>query len=100
MTLFTCYTECMNTLLLISTLALGGIWSAVLLLICFLCVHLIKLAKIGFDTVQNPPEDNEEEKKISDGEKPSDSKPVYCFIERKQKGKTTVYTKPKRLHFK
>lgn len=90
----------MNTLLLISTLALGGIWCGLLLLFCFFVVHLIKLAKIGFDVTKNPPPVEQKKEKISDGQKPSDTKPVYCIVERRKQGNTTVYKKPKRLHFK
>lgn len=90
----------MDTLFLISTLALGGIWCIVLVVVCFIGVHLVKLAKIGFDVTKDPPKQPTNKEKISDGQKPSDTKPVYCFVERRKQGKTTVYSKPKRLRFK
>ena len=87
----------MNTLLLLSTLVVGGIWCALFLLFAFIGVHLIKLAKIGFDTTKNPPTPPNEHKKEPDGKNPSDTRHSYCFVARKKHGKTTVY---KRLHFK
>jgi len=62
----------MNTFYLLNTVFLGGFFLALLFVFCFFTVHLIKLAKRGYEetvrTKQEPPPpaqkpENEREKK-------------------------------------
>ena len=62
---------------------LGLLWLILLFLLCFFGVHLVKLAKIGFDYTKNKPSLQENEQKNSpDEKKPSEQKAVYYVVNR------------------
>ncbi len=79
---------------LLSVQGQGALYAAVLLLICIVIVHTIKLARVGWRTLgkklpPNPPPKEKEE-----------SEPVYFLVERKKKRPKTEYSEPKRIKFK
>ncbi len=64
---------------------LGFLWLILLFLLCFVCVHLIKLAKIGFDYTQGKTQLKEPKQKNNpDAEKASGKQPVYYVVSRKR----------------
>ena len=92
------YTVGMNCLL--STAALGVVWLTLLFGACFLCVHILKLAKLGREyqkerqlKAQTPPEPQKTAPPANEGE------PVYYIVEKKRRSKSS-FTEPKRIHFK
>ncbi len=78
---------------LLSVQGNGAIYTAILLLICILVVHFIKLARVGYRTLgkklppQKPP-------------KKKASEPVYFLVERKKTRSKPEYSEPKRISFK
>ncbi len=93
----------MNTLLLSSVF--GIFWLILLFLLCFVGVHVLRLARMGQayrkeqrqpptpsqspQPTQEPPPKKEE----------SEKEPVYYIVERKKRVKST-FTQPKQIHFK
>lgn len=91
--------------LLLSAFPLGFISLIVMFLLCFGGVHIIKLAKLGWDSR------NHEKPKNTPVSKPADSikekapasqpqEPVYYIVERKKKRPKTSYGEPKEIRFK
>ena len=91
------YTTRMNTLL--SSAALGVVWLTLLFGSCFLCVHIIKLARLGrqYQKQQQTPKKTEQPEKIAPP--PKEGEPVYYIVEKKRRNKTS-YGEPKRIQFK
>ena len=87
--------------LLLSLPAQGFLWIIFLFAFCFLCVHLLKLAKLGTDTLRKTPppapEKKEEEKKTP-AEQPQE--PVYYIVEKKTRRPKSSYSEPKQIKFK
>jgi len=62
-------------------------------LVCFILVHLIKLACIGIKSLKKPAQSAEEKKPTPKPE------PVYYIVEKKRARKST-YSEPKEIKFK
>ena len=80
---------------LLSVQGRGAVYLIFLFLLCVLLVHLFKLARIGYRTLEKklPPE----EPKSS----PPSPEPVYFLVERKKKRKTPAsYETPKEIQFR
>ena len=84
--------------------ALGIVWASLLFILCFLFVHIAKLASLGwkYRKTQNTPEKPTApapapEKKAPAEEKPQE--PVYYIVEKKRRAKTT-FSEPKQIRFK
>lgn len=94
----------MSIFLLTSSAVLGAVWCGVLLLVCFVCVHLVKLAKIGFDVTKKETKEQTEQPKNEhlqpqnhpNGKTPSGQRSVYYFVKQKRKDGQTVYRRSKR----
>lgn len=91
------YTVSMNTLL--TAPAVGGFALVGLLLLCFLLVHILRLAEIGWKhknerpTTQPPPEKKPEP--------PQRAEPIYYIVEKKRKPRPKPnYSEPKEIKFK
>lgn len=67
--------------------------------ICFILVHLIKLAYIGLITLKKKPEPPKTEKPAPKPEKKPESQPVYYIVEKKRSRKST-YSAPQEIEFK
>ena len=100
----------------------GAFWLIFLFVVCFLGVHLVRLAKIGWkyqkdrnDTNRppqpsertredsssragNPPDAPQPEKKDEPAKGPPE--PVYYIVERKRKRTRDSYSPPKEIKFK
>ncbi len=73
---------------------LGAVYSAILLFLCFLGVHIFKLARIGYRAGKKlPPE------KPKPPEEKKEAEPVYYIVEKKKKRAKTSYSEPKRITF-
>lgn len=74
--------------------ATGLLYTLLLFLCCFGAVHLVKLAKIGRDSLKPARKEDEKEEKPTK-EKP---KPVYYIVEKKRARKSS-YTQPREITF-
>lgn len=98
----------MSIFLLTSSAVLGAVWCVVLFLVCFVCVHLVKLAKIGFDVTkkqtkkpsEQPPNEHTNSQNHPDGKTPSGQRSVYYFVKQKRRDGQTVYRRSKGLRYK
>lgn len=95
----------MNTYFLKNLLAVspivGLVWIALLFGFCFLGVHILKLAHIGWNapkTQEKPQETNEEKKE--EKKAPAKEEPIYYIVERKTRRAKSTYTEPKEIRFK
>lgn len=95
----------MNTFYLLNTIAVGGIFLVLLFGFCFFTVHLLKLAKRGYDETvrakKSPPPTTQ--KGESEQEKKPEQKtpePVYYIVEKKKKPPKSSYSEPKEFRFK
>lgn len=94
------YTFPMQTLLLSS--AFGIFWLILLFALCFVGVHVLRLARIGQSyrkqerTVQKDEPVKEEPKQEAP---PATSEPVYYIVERKKRVKSS-FGEPKQIRFK
>jgi hypothetical protein len=86
--------------LLLSLPAQGFLWIIFLFAFCFLCVHLLKLAKLGTDTLRKtpPPAPEKKEEKKTPAEQPQE--PVYYIVEKKTRRPKSSYSEPKQIKFK
>ena len=94
------YTFPMNNLLLSS--AVGIFWLVFLFALCFLGIHVAKLARLGMSwrkqQRQTPPKP-ESEKKPPPEKKSDGAEPVYYIVERKKRTKSS-FGEPKQIKFK
>ena len=103
MTIETCYTVRMNTLLL-SLPVKGLLWTILLFLICFIGTHVLLLARLGWELQQrNTPTQSEKtgektEEKKAPPEKQTE--PIYYIVERKTRRAKPAYGEPKQINFK
>lgn len=112
MTVQTRYTFPMNTLFfayllihkiplfLLSARAVGGAFCLIFLFsFCFVCVHILKCAKIGFfqsrKTPDAPPKKEEKEKAPAPPQEP-----IYYIVEKKRTRAKPKYGEPKEIRFK
>ena len=90
--------------LLISLPMQGFLWILFLFAFSFFCVHLLKLARLGADTLrQTPsstPEEKEEEKEEEKAPAPQPQEPVYYIVEKKTRRPKSSYSEPKQIKFK
>ena len=87
----------MNTLLVSS--ALGFVWLTLLFGLCFLAVHVVRLAQFGRryqQEKQMPPKPQPTQEKAPPKQ---EGEPVYYIVEKKRRNKTS-YGEPKRIQFK
>lgn len=92
-----------KTLQLLSVNAVGGAGLLVcLFLFCFLCVHIVVLTKLGWDTqtkkVSNAPPPKEEKK--APETKTTPPEPIYYIVEKKRGKTRSKYSEPKEFRFK
>ena len=75
----------------------GFLLVALLFTICFVGVHLLIFARIGWEFQHQKPEEKpqEEEKKP-----PQEREPIYYIVERKTKRAKNSYGEPKQINFK
>ena len=81
----------------------GMLFTILLFLVCFVGIHVIILARLGWEyqshkekAVKKPVEKPKEEEKKPLVEK----EPIYYIVERKTKRAKTSYGEPKQIHFK
>lgn len=85
---------------LLSGGAVGFLLSILLFGICFLGTHLFKLAKYGWEKVQEPPNKQTPPQKPQEKAPAKEQEPIYYVIERKRKKPKTTYSEPKQITFK
>ena len=101
-TMRTLYTYGMNIL---TAFPVKGFFCTLLLfLFCIVGVHLLLLARVGWDHQQNsatPDKTKTEETQKEDEKKPSlEREPIYYIVERKTKRAKASYGEPKQINFK
>lgn len=69
---------------------IGVLYLFLTFLICFILVHVVKLAIMGLNSMKKPPETEEKP--------PPKSEPVYYIVEKKRTKKS--YSNPKEIEFK
>ena len=93
-----------TTNLLLSRGVLGLFWSVFLFALCFACIHIAKLARLGAlyrkSTSQKPPEPPNPPEKEKEKAPASAQEPVYYIVERKKKRAKPQYGEPKEIRFK
>ena len=77
-------------------MVIGLLYLFLTFVVCFILVHLIKLAYIGLKSVRKKPEPPPEPKPEKPEPKPE---PVYYIVEKKRTKKST-YSEPKEIKFK
>lgn len=71
---------------------LGCLYAGLILFGCFVFVHVLKLARIGYRAKKSlPPERPKPE--------PKTEEPVYYIVEKKKKRAKASYSEPKRISF-
>ena len=75
---------------------IGLLYLFLTFIVCFILVHIIKLAYIGLLSVRKKPEPPPEPKPEKPQPKPE---PVYYIVEKKRAKKST-YSEPKEIKFK
>ncbi len=76
--------------------AIGILYLAILFVACFVFVHMVKLAVIGFKSVRK----KSEEKPQPEPEKKKEPQPVYYIVEKKRARSKATYSKPREIKFK
>ncbi len=72
---------------------LGGLYALLILIGCFLAVHIFLLARYGYRARKNLPKEKPE--------RPAPTpEPVYYIVEKKKKRARSTYSAPKRISFK
>ena len=102
MTKQTPYTVHMNTLFLMSMPVKGLLFSLLLLLLCFFGIHLVILARYGWEYSQTAPNTQVEPKKEEEKKAPAEKmqEPIYYIVERKTRRAKSTYGEPKQIDFK
>ncbi len=77
-------------------MAIGILYLFLTFVICFILVHLVKLAYLGLKSVRKKSEPPKEEPKPEP--KPKQPEPVYYIVEKKRAKKS--YSAPKEIQFK
>ncbi|MDE6868627.1 MAG: hypothetical protein K2J83_05770 [Clostridia bacterium] len=77
-------------------MAIGILYLFLTFVICFILVHVVKLAYIGLKSVRKKPEAPKE--KPAPEPKPKKPEPVYYIVEKKKAKKS--YSAPKEIQFK
>ena len=78
---------------LLSVQSQGFWWCILIVLICTIIVHAVKLAIVGYRSLHKkpPPQPPKQPEK--------EPEPVYYLVERKKKRAKAEYSEPKRIHF-
>ena len=71
---------------------LGGFYLCLLLFLCFVLVHIFKLARIGYRAGKRLPREKPKPE-------PKTPEPVYYIVEKKKKRAKASYSEPKRISF-
>lgn len=77
-------------------MAIGILYLFLTFVICFILVHVVKLAYIGLKSVRRKPEPPKEKPEAE--QKPKKPEPVYYIVEKKRAKKS--YSAPKEIQFK
>lgn len=87
----------------------GMLWSILLFAVCFIGVHVAKLARLGVEYTKTPKKTESEKKesptqkeqeKTSEKKAPTQpSEPIYYIVERKQRRSKPKYGEPKEIRF-
>ena len=95
--------------LLITVALQGGIWTIFLFLFCFVGVHVVKLARYGWEYQNsqqnkenaniNEPKPEEQTDKKKAPEQACAQEPIYYIVERKQRRSKPRYSEPKEIRF-
>ena len=75
---------------------IGVLYLFLTFVVCFILVHIIKLAYIGLISLKRKPEPPKAEPKP---EKKSEPEPVYYIVEKKRSRKSS-YSTPREIEFK
>ena len=87
--------------LLLASPLVGFLWVALLFGFCFLGVHILKLAKIGWDAPKTQAEEPPKAEKHEEKKAPATTQePIYYIVERKTRRAKSSYTEPKEIRFK
>ena len=89
--------------LLLATPVSGVIWLLLLFVFCFLGVHILRLAKFGWDSQKRKPPTPQKEtppEKKAPAPPSTAQEPVYYIVEKKKKRPKTSYGEPKEFRFK
>ncbi len=78
---------------------LGAIYTVILLGVCFLIIHALRLAAVGYRAMRKRDSDKGR-RNASPSETEEKGEPVYYIVERKKKRLKTEYSDPKRFTFK
>ena len=79
-------------------MAIGILYLFLTFVICFILVHLVRLAYLGLKSVRRKAEPPKEKEKPAPEPKPKKPEPVYYIVEKKRAKKS--YSAPKEIQFK
>ena len=105
MTIYFLYTFSMNNSLLSVSPFLGLLWLVILLITCFVFVHVVRLARLGRRYQKQQYEAKKPQQNTptpTETKNPSEKKneePIYYIVERKRRVKSS-FTEPKQNRFK
>lgn len=77
----------------------GAFYTLLMFLCCFALVHLVKLARIGLDSLKPKPEQREEPDPEPKKKAQRQVQPVYYIVEKKRARKSS-YSAPREITFK
>lgn len=89
------YTTTFTNCLLSAHLIGGALWLVFLFALCFIGVHIVRIAQAK---KKKPPKPKEEPK--ADIQPPTPQEPIYYIVEKKQRRAKAKYGEPKEIHFK
>lgn len=78
---------------------IGILYLFLTFVVCFILVHVIKLAYIGLISLKKKPEQTNTEKPAPPPERKQEPEPVYYIVEKKRSRKST-YSAPQEIEFK
>lgn len=85
---------------LLSSQSQGAVWLVVIFAICFIVVHGIKLALLGYRSLGKKQQTEPEKKAEPKPSKPAKvPEPVYYIVEKKKKKPKVSYSEPKEIRF-
>ncbi len=93
-------THLLSTSLLSAKAIGGGFCVLFLLALCFLCVHILKCAKVGWRHRNPKPSDPEPKPEAKEKAPAPPQEPIYYIVERKRTRAKPKYGEPKEIHFK
>ena len=86
--------------LLLASPIVGVIWIVLLFALCFFGVHILKLARIGWEAPKTPLKEEKKEEKVEEKKALATQEPIYYIVERKTRRAKSSYTEPKQIRFK